>query len=631
MSLPFSFTINTLPSHFSQIRRSCFIICDPLNDSFYRSEFQEDKFLSLAEAMTNKLLICSDEMKMNTFKASVIASFVRKLSVILSLSKTQNEQILSFWKTMIIFIEPRNEEISKKIHASYSTCLRQCLKDELVGKRLCQQYMKECSHFSIAVDSALIRREHVLSCFARFAIKETFIQIPVFFTVCHVETGEDLALFMMAKLDEHGAEFQKLVSVTTDGAANMNGKYSGMSACLKRLVRQRCATAQVHFDGFHSVWCFAHRVNLVTRDFMCLKGVNIVKSFADWFADRRRQVSYKTFLSGDKSGSKLKSIPQPSDTRWLFYRDVISAILSQRKHVEEFLMAEECFPQFWNSLRRKKETFGPLVDCDFSFNNKRLCSLFLFVEHLLGILGKVNTCFQQRYLLIWEAWSIVSSLKKHLAFITTRLQSTDQSFPYLSSLDTDIKREFVLFVQRLDQSIDLRFPCPSQSIYKRNKKREPDDSSIQKSLKRLPPQNHCSISDLFAVFSFENQFDTSSSSFFSTHQELMNKIEQARRECEQILTSTQTECETRSPITDIVGFVVKIKRNLFDIFHFVPREKYPLLWDESVKLNTIIPTTVSCEQSFSVIKNTQHKNKSTVTVFANVTTKYQQTKEVMIL
>ena len=207
--------------------------------------------------MTNKLHICSDERKMNTFKANIITSLVRKLSVILSLSKTQNEQILSFWKAMIIFIEPRNEEIANKIHASYSTCLRQCLKDELAGKRLCQQYMKECSHFSIAVDSALIRREHVLSCFARFAIKETFIQIPVFFTVCHVETGEDLALFMMAKLDEHGAEFQKLVSVTTDGAANMNGKYSGMSACLKRLVRQRCATAHIHFDEFHTVWCFA--------------------------------------------------------------------------------------------------------------------------------------------------------------------------------------------------------------------------------------------------------------------------------------------------------------------------------------------------------------------------------------
>ena len=99
----------------------------------------------------------------------------------------------------------------------------------------------------------------------------------------------------MDKLDEHGAEFQKLVSVATDGAANMVGKYSGMTACLKRLVQQRCATGRIPYNEFHSVWCFAHLLNLVTRDFMDLKGVNIVKVFADWLSDRRRQVSYKTF------------------------------------------------------------------------------------------------------------------------------------------------------------------------------------------------------------------------------------------------------------------------------------------------------------------------------------------------
>ena len=87
----------------------------------------------------------------------------------------------------------------------------------------------------------------------------------------------------------------------------------------------------------------------------------------------------------------------------------------------------------------------------------------------------------------------------------------------------------------------------------------------------------------------------------------------------------------RSPISDVVGFIVERKRSLFDIFHCVERGKYPLLWNESVKLRTILATTVSCEQSFSVIKNTLHKNKKTATVFANVTAKYKQTKEVMVV
>ena len=66
-----------------------------LRDSFFRSEFHGDRFLSLAETVTNKLFLGSDEKKMNTFKARVITALLKKLSVILSLSKPQNEQMLS--------------------------------------------------------------------------------------------------------------------------------------------------------------------------------------------------------------------------------------------------------------------------------------------------------------------------------------------------------------------------------------------------------------------------------------------------------------------------------------------------------------------------------------------------------
>ena len=58
-----------------------------LTDSFFRSEFHADRFLSLAETMTTKLFSCSDKTKMNSFKASVITILFRRLSVILSLSK----------------------------------------------------------------------------------------------------------------------------------------------------------------------------------------------------------------------------------------------------------------------------------------------------------------------------------------------------------------------------------------------------------------------------------------------------------------------------------------------------------------------------------------------------------------
>ena len=272
----------------------------------------------------------------------------------------------------------------------------------------------------------------------------------------------------------------------------------------------------------------------------------------------------------------------------------------------------------------------PFVDCDFSFENKRLCSLFHFVDYLLGILGKVNTLFQQKYLLIWEAWSVVNSLKKHLVSISSKIQWPHPSLPYLSSLDTQQRREFAFLIEQLVQIINVRFSSPSRSIGQRNKKTQPIDSKGKPS-ELLHHSTNCPIADMFDVFAFDTSIKPMPSTLFGNHQELMKEIAQARRELQQSLPTSEKLCEMRSPISDNLGFIVEMKWTLFDCFHFIEREKYPLLWKENVKLRTIIPTTVSCEQSFSVMKNTLHKTKSTATVFANMTTKYQQTKEIMIL
>ena len=97
---------------------------------------------------------------------------------------------------------------------------------------------------------------------------------------------------------------------------------------------------------------------------------------------------------------------------------------------------------------------------------------------------------------------------------------------------------------------------------------------------------------MFDCFSFEPPLEKYATSFFGTNELLMAEVEQARREYQQGLTTNYLECNTRSPITDIVRFVVERKRSLFDLFHVVEKGKYQLLWNESVKLRMILATTV---------------------------------------
>ena len=85
---------------------------------------------------------------MNKVKADIITAFARKMTTLLSLTKSQSEQLLSFWKTMIVFIHPSSTEIVKRVKASYTSCIRQTLREEEERKRLVQQHMDECSYFS---------------------------------------------------------------------------------------------------------------------------------------------------------------------------------------------------------------------------------------------------------------------------------------------------------------------------------------------------------------------------------------------------------------------------------------------------------------------------------------------------
>ena len=138
---------DVLDNDFDNERR-CVVDCI-LKNSIVRSEFDGEKFLDLAKPMMERIVSLYDDKKVNIIKADVIISMARKISSMLCLTKTQNEQLLSFWKTMTVFINPKSEVVTKRIHASYNTCVRQSLKDEQQKKRDCQRFFQECCFFQL--------------------------------------------------------------------------------------------------------------------------------------------------------------------------------------------------------------------------------------------------------------------------------------------------------------------------------------------------------------------------------------------------------------------------------------------------------------------------------------------------
>ena len=124
--------------------------------------------------------------------------------------------------------------------------MREC--ERRVDKRddFVEESFSSCELFSLALDTALFGQDHILSCVARFVFEDKITQFPLFFSVCHASTGEEMGHFVFHKLERMRAPFEKLSAVTTDGANNMVGKQNGMVCHLLNRIRRE--TTRVAFS-----------------------------------------------------------------------------------------------------------------------------------------------------------------------------------------------------------------------------------------------------------------------------------------------------------------------------------------------------------------------------------------------
>ena len=490
--------------------------------------------------------------------------------------------------------------------------------------------MKDCHFFAIAVDTALFEDEHLYSCFARYSFDGQIIQLPLFFATCFVSSGKDMAEFLFDKLIEKDVDFSKLVCVSTDGATNMVGQMNGMAVNLKRLIRQHCLKNIIPFFDFHSVWCLAHRANLVTQDFLNMKMVNAVLSFVDWFATKRRLGSYKRFLATHFPNLKTKRVPKPSETRWLFFRDVVQSILTQTTFIEAFLIENDEFKGFWNEMRSDAQKNGLCVQQDFSLNCGLFISTMRFTSFILEFLGRVNTVFQERYATVSQLWDVVEAMKTSIMSWAAMLSLRNVTeFEFMSLEDGQIK-QFQHILEELLHSVEMRFPCPTISLDMKVKRLRTGASTSQQ--EQSTPSPSCSIRIQLEFHEFPDNLINNHllprgfPSFLNEEvQTITNDIVNNR---ERIVEAHKERTRLEALKTGNVG-VGKI--TLCDVFKVLERTKFPLLWKEVIKMKTIMPTTVCCEQGFSVTKRAWHVNMATSTVIANVTNKIRMRTTLMEL
>ena len=95
---------------------------------------------------------------------------------------------------------------------------------------------------------------------------------------------------------------------------------------LRMMYEKRRLNRRLGVD-VHCLWCFGHRLNLIAQDFKEVENINFVIRFLKWITASDRLVYYTELSRRRSLDGRTKIIPPPSETRWLFYRDALGAVL----------------------------------------------------------------------------------------------------------------------------------------------------------------------------------------------------------------------------------------------------------------------------------------------------------------
>ena len=183
-----------------------------------------------------------------------------------------------------------------------------------------------------------------------------------------------------------------------------------------------------------------------------------------------------------------------------------------------------------------------------------------------------------------------------------------EDFEYLEKMDRQEIATFQKIIKAFLFNMEVRFPCPSFSIAKRVARRHVDPTTEQLDLHFLENVSlNCQINEFVGIHLFPDDLikkNTINPLFLS------GKYPEIPLMASEIVSNRELfmhhNMETADQMTKNTGSDSTI--TLQDVFKMVKKETYPFLWGVTLRMIAIMPTSASCEQSFSCLKHRLHEN-----------------------
>ena len=301
----------------------------------------------------------------------------------------------------------------------------------------------EFIRFSLALDEAtdVSGTPHVAIFIRGVSEKKITEELLDFCPLKESTTGEDILSCVEGAVEKIGLDWGKLVSVTTDGAPSMTGKYNGFVGRLRTGIKKLGVLHDI--SNFH---CVIHQENLCAKRIQFEDVMSVVVRTTNYIrmnGFKRRQ--FRTFCEALKCD--YVDLPLYTEVRWL----------SRATLLDRFF-----------KLRNEISLFTDMVDHHVTelHDHRWLCNSAFFSD-LTDHLSTLNVVLQGKGRTIIDYLRSIRKFQLKIDLLGTQLEENDFShFQKLNSLLTDEvhfdKNRYKKIVQDLREDFSTRF----QDVYK---------------------------------------------------------------------------------------------------------------------------------------------------------------------
>ncbi|KAJ8364881.1 hypothetical protein SKAU_G00137120 [Synaphobranchus kaupii] len=259
-------------------------------------------------------------------------------------------------------------------------------------------------------------------------------------------TAHDIVQAITQFYSKHGLDLQRMVMLTSDGAAVMLGKHNGVAAILKRQIP--------HLTEQH---CVAHREDLGIDD--AWKDVPLMRD-----VETLLRTVYSTFSRSTVKRSKMEDLAKVldedtlsfrplSEVRWLSRHQAVNAVLRNYTVLEEYCK------------RESSDNRDPVANyCYKKLSDSKFKVTLTALGDVLGELAQLCLSFQRRNLTVMEghcfARAKIEKLRSQYLKDEKDVQWSERVKEVMrtSSADGRNTGEITLFIRKLCDHLDARFP-----------------------------------------------------------------------------------------------------------------------------------------------------------------------------